>query len=217
MQRWPVSFWRRKKRETELNEEVRSHLEMAARERVEKGEEKEEAECAARREFGNVGLVKEVTRDIWGWRWLRDLADDTRYGVRMLLKNPGFTAIAVLSLALGIGANTAIFQLLNAVRLKTLPVKAPQELAEVRIADMKGARGAFNTQYPPVTNPIWEKIRERQQAFSGILAWGKREFNLSQGGEVHTAKGLWVSGDFFTVLGVQPVLRLLFTASDDTR
>src|SRR5258708_33621451 len=88
MQRWPVSFWRRKKLETELNEEVRSHLEMAARERVEKGEERKEAERAARRGFGDVGLGKEITRGVWGRRLLRDAAGDTRDGLRKLGKNP---------------------------------------------------------------------------------------------------------------------------------
>ena len=145
------------------------------------------------------------------------MISDLRFGVRMLLKNPGFTAVAVLSLALGIGANTAIFQLLDAVRLKMLPVTAPQELAEVRIADMTGARGSFNAPYNAVSNPIWEHIKDRQQGFSGIFAWGRREYNLAQGGEVRLAKALWVSGDFFHVLGVQPELGRVFSASDDTR
>jgi putative ABC transport system permease protein len=142
---------------------------------------------------------------------------DLRFGIRMLLKNKSFTAVAVLSLALGIGANTAIFQLLDAVRLRTLPVKAPQELAEVRIADMTGARGNFSSSFATVTNPIWEQIRDRQQAFSGVLAWSTDGLNLSPGGEVRSAQALWVSGGFFNVLGVQPALGRVFTAADDQR
>jgi predicted permease len=143
---------------------------------------------------------------------------DLRFGVRMLLKHRSFTAVAILSLALGIGANTAIFQLIDAVRLRTLPVKAPQELAEVRLADMKGARGGFNrSPYPAVTNPIWEQIRERQQAFSGIFAWGTDNVNLSPGGEVRSARMLYVSGDAFNTLGVHPALGRLFTTTDDQR
>src|SRR6266513_2874105 len=92
-------------------------------------------------------------------RWEDEMFQDLRYGVRMLLKHKGFTTVAILSLALGIGANTAIFQLIDAVRLRTLPVKAPQELAEVRLADMKGARGGIGRS-PSVTNPIWEQIRD---------------------------------------------------------
>jgi putative ABC transport system permease protein len=145
------------------------------------------------------------------------MINDLRFALRMLLKNPGFTAVAILSLALGIGANTAIFQLLDAVRLKMLPVTAPQELAEVRIADMNGARGSFNSSYNAVSNPIWEHIKDRQQGFSGIFAWARRDYNLAQGGEVRLAKALYVSGDFFNVLRVQPELGRVFSASDDTR
>ncbi|HZE70085.1 MAG TPA: ABC transporter permease [Pyrinomonadaceae bacterium] len=145
------------------------------------------------------------------------LWQDFRYGVRMLLKTPAFTVVAVLSLALGIGANTAIFQLLDAVRLKTLPVKDPQQLVQVEIADMTGARGSFTTNYPPVSNPIWEQIRDREQAFSGIFAWGQRTLNLAPGGEARFVKALWVSGDFFNVLSVQPELGRLLNPTDDTR
>ena len=142
---------------------------------------------------------------------------DLRFGVRMLLKNPGFTAVAVLSLALGIGANTAIFELVNAVRLKTLPVSNPQQLVNVRLTDMLAARGNKPANYPSVTNPIWEQIRDRNEAFSGLAAWGRNDFNLAQGGEMRNAKGLWVSGDFFNVLGVQPALGRLLTTADDQR
>src|SRR5256885_12064384 len=125
---WLSGLFGKRRQEKELEEEVRSHLEMAARERAERGEKEEEAEHAARREFGNVGLVKEATRDTWGWRWLRDLADDVRYGMRTLRKSPGFTAVVVLTLALGIGANTAIFTLIDAAMLKALPVPSPEQL-----------------------------------------------------------------------------------------
>ena len=145
------------------------------------------------------------------------MIQDLRFGIRMLRKNPGFTIVAVLSLALGIGANTAIFQLLDAVRMRTLPVKAPQELAEIRITDMTGARGNHSSWHPAMTNPIWEQIRNRQQAFSGLFAWGADGFNLSPGGEVRPARALWVSGDFFNVLGVAPLLGRVFTTADDQR
>ncbi|MCM3870369.1 MAG: ABC transporter permease [Pyrinomonadaceae bacterium] len=143
--------------------------------------------------------------------------NDLAFGLRMLRKNPGFTVVAVLSLALGIGANVAIFQLLDAVRLKTLPVKAPQELSEIRIADLHGARGNFSTRYAAVTNPIWEQLRDRQQGFAGLAAWGTGTFNLAQGGEARPAKALWVSGDFFNVIGVPPALGRVFSADDDKR
>jgi predicted permease len=150
-------------------------------------------------------------------RWEDEMFQDLRYGVRMLLKHKSFTAVAILSLALGIGANTAIFQLLDAVRLRMLPVKAPQELAEVRLADMKGARGGFGRP-PSVTNRIWEHIREQQEAFSSISAWGTdNNVNLAPSGEVRLARMLYVSGDFFNTLGVQSALGRLFTPADDQR
>jgi len=149
-------------------------------------------------------------------RWEDEMFQDLRFGMRMLLKHKSFTAVAILSLALGIGANTAIFQLIDAVRLRTLPVKAPQELAEVRLADMRGARGGVSER-PSVTNLIWERIRERQQAFSGISAWGTDSVNLAPGGEVRPARMLYVSGDFFNTLGVKAALGRVFTTTDDQR
>jgi putative ABC transport system permease protein len=151
------------------------------------------------------------------YRWEDAMIQDLRYAVRMLRKQKSFTVVAVLSLALGIGANTAIFQLLDAVRLRVLPVRAPQELAEVRLTTMNGTRGSKSARYPAVTNPIWEQLRDRQQAFSDLSAWSTYDFNLTQGGEVRRARGLLVSGNFFNVLGVQPLLGRVFTASDDQR
>src|SRR5688572_21549096 len=205
-----MKFWRqRKDKDAELDAEIRSHLDEAIRDRIARGESPDEARANALREFGSVGLVKEVTREMWGWAWLERLMQDLRFGLRMLRKHPGFSLVAILTLALGIGANTAIFQLIDAVRLRTLPVKAPRELAEVRLADMKGARGGM-ARSPSVTNRIWEQIRERQQAFSGVFAWFAENVNLAAGGEVRNTRMLYVSGDFFATLGVQPALGRVF-------
>jgi putative ABC transport system permease protein len=149
---------------------------------------------------------------------MNTLWQDLRYSLRLLRKNLSFTAVAILMLALGIGANTAIFQLINAVRLRTLPVKSPQELVEVRIADTTGVRGGWSSWHATATNPLWEQIRDRQQSFSDILAWGSdRWVNLASGGEARFAQTVWVSGDFFNTLGVQPILGRGFTKSDDER
>ena len=146
---------------------------------------------------------------------MRMLLKDLRYALRQLRGNPGFTAVAVLSLTFGIGANVAIFQLLDAVRLRTLPVKEPQNLAMLQLADRTGWRGGQATPYPALTNPIWERFRDTENTFSGVLAWANNDFNLAPGGEVRLAKGLFVSGDFFHVLGVQPIEGRVFTAADD--
>ena len=149
-------------------------------------------------------------------RWEDAMIQDLRFGIRMLLKNKGFTAVAILSLAFGIGANTAIFQLVNAVRLRTLPVRAPEELVEVRITDMKAARGGI-WRSPSLNYPIWEQIRDRQQAFSGVFAWGTDRVNLAPGGEVRPGRMLYVTGEFFNTLGVNASLGRVFTSTDDQR
>ncbi len=147
---------------------------------------------------------------------LENAWQDFRYGARLLRLNKSFFIVATLSLALGIGANTAIFQLLNAVRLRMLPVPRPQELAELQIAKNEHCcSGNFSDRRPNFTYAQWEQIRSHQQAFSSIFAWGDTRFNLTQGGEVRFAEGLWVSGDFFKTLGVRPLLGRLIAAEDD--
>jgi putative ABC transport system permease protein len=143
---------------------------------------------------------------------------DLRYGARLLRLNPGFAIVAILSLALGVGANTAIFQLLDAVRLRTLPVKEPDRLVEIRIADTPhGRTGAFMGRRPMLTNPLWEQIRDQQQSFSRVFAYGGDSFNLTTGGEARSAIGLWTSGDFFSTLGVPALLGRVLTPDDDRR
>src|SRR5688572_10809819 len=150
-------------------------------------------------------------------KFLESFVQDLRYGARQLRLNPSFTFVAVVSLALGIGANTAIFQLMNAVRLRTLPVEKPEELVEVRLPQGSSRSGRFTGGRSNLTNPLWEQIRDRQEAFSGAFAWCSTRFNLSTGGEARYAEGLWVSGDFFRTLGVHPQVGRLFSVEDDRR
>ena len=149
-------------------------------------------------------------------RWLEHSLQDFRYGARVLGRSPGFFAIATLSLALGIGANTAIFQLLDAVRLRLLPVPHPDQLAELQIVRNEHCcSGNFSARYSNLTYPQWEQIRAHQQAFSEIFAWSDQDFNLANGGEVRLAHGLWITGDYFKTLGVQPVAGRSIAAEDD--
>jgi predicted permease len=142
---------------------------------------------------------------------------ESRYSVRTLTKAPGFALVAVLTLALGIGANAAIFQLIDAVRLRTLPVSDPNTIAIVHLNKNHWGQGNFNGPYSEFTFPLWQQIRQRQEAFSSIAVWGSQSLNLATGGEVNNANVIWVSGDFFRVLGVQPFLgRLLSDADDQT-
>jgi putative ABC transport system permease protein len=210
-------------RDDELREELRSHLQMAVADRIARGQSSPDAETAARRELGNASQIQEATRDVWGRRWLERVAQDVRYALRVFKHNPGFAAVAIISLALGIGANTALFELVDALRLQTLPVVDPARLVEVRLADADGARGNFNSWHISVTNPIWEAIRERQEALSGVFAWGATGFDLSNSAGTraasetapHSADGLWVSGGFFDVLGIRPAAGRLLTPDDD--
>jgi putative ABC transport system permease protein len=152
-----------------------------------------------------------------GTGWGSALWKDLRYGARLLRLNPGFAAVAILSLALGIGANTAIFQLVNAIRLRSLPVQDPQGLAVVRLQDRSWASGNFTSRYSSLTNPQWEQIRDRQQGFSKMLAWSPQRLNLASGGEARYGEVIWVSGDFFNVLGVQPYVGRLLGPEDDRK
>src|SRR5258708_12858955 len=131
---------------------------------------------------------------------------DLRHALRFLRLSPGFTLVAVVTLALGIGANTAIFQLIDSIRLRTIPVKNPQELGTIRLADRHWGSGQFSSEYSQLTFAMWEQIRKRQEGFAEIAVWSDQRFNLATGGEVRNAKGIRVSGDFFHVLALYPIL-----------
>jgi putative ABC transport system permease protein len=173
----------------------------------------------ALRDLGGLTQTREATREV-RLTWLDALLDsvwqDLRHTLRLARSKPGFTSIAVLSLALGTGANTAIFQLLDAVRLRTLPVTAPEEIVEIRVNDMTHARGSWLRE-TSLTNPLWEQIQKTQDAFSGLVAWADEPFDISTAGEFRKINALWVSGEFFRVLGVQPLIGGVFSPGDDHR
>jgi predicted permease len=210
-------FFRRRYWDRERARELESYLEIETDENVARGLPPDEARAAARRKLGNDVRIREDIYLMNTIAFLDALGRDLRYGARVLRRNPGFATVAVLSLALGIGANTAIFQLLDAVRLRTLPVEDPSSLVEVRIAERKGPAGSFTGRYPLLTNPLWEGIRDQAAGFARMAAWGTTRFDLADGGEARYAEGLWVSGGFFDTLGVSPAAGRLLTAAEDRR
>ena len=210
-------YLRRRWWDEERAREIEAHLALATDENLARGMTPEAARAAALRKFGNPARVREEIYFMNSLSWPENALRDLRHGARLLRLNPGFTLVAVLSLSLGIGANAAIFQLLDALRLRSLPVAKPQELAEVRIIGQTSRTGSFNGRYPQLTYAQWEQIREHQEAFSGVLAWSAQRFNLSPGGEERYAQGMFVSGDFFRVLGVTPALGRVLNADEDRR
>src|SRR5216684_3184913 len=219
----PWTRWlRRRFWHEERSLEIESHLEMETDDNIARGMAPDAARAAARRKFGNVTRVREEIFHMNSIGFLETCWRDLRYGARLLRRSPGFAAVATLSLALGIGANTAIFQLVDALRLRSLPVSHPEELVEVGLthpnarATRAGRSGNFSGRRPMLTRPLWERIRDRQEGFAGLFAWGATGFDLAAGGEVRMVQGLYVSGNFFTVLGVSPILGRVFTERDDT-
>ncbi len=205
-----------------LNEELDSELEFHIAETADRlaagGMPEQEARREARRRLGNYSVQKERTRDMNLMGWLEASRADVFYGLRQLKLNPGFTAVAVLSLALGIGANTAIFQLLDTIRLRGLPVKDPGELVTIVRGGNPGAfftAGSYSSREEAFTYAQMEELQKDQQAFSQMLTFWPTRFNLSTAGRSRYAEGLLVSPNFLNVLGVTPIAGRSFTAEDD--
>jgi putative ABC transport system permease protein len=200
---WLSRLWRRGQLDTQLEAELRDHLQRQAADYVAAGMTEAEAQRRARLEFGGLEGVKESCRDARGTRWLESFGQDVRYGLRMLRRSPGFAAAAILSLALGIGANTAIFSVVNGMLLRTLPVQEPDRLV------------LFNGAW---SHPIWEQVQQRQsELFLGAAAFASDQFDLSSGGQAAPVLGLWASGEFFELLGVPAMLGRVFTPADNAR
>ena len=192
--------------EAELDREVHAHLGVIEDEYRAAGMSADAARRAARRALGGVAQTKEQHRDARAFRWMADLRQDLRIAFRSLARVPGFAAVVIGTLALGIGANAAMFQLLNAVRLRPLPVARPSELAVITRGPTFYASGWSSGRNEPFTFAQYDEVARHQQAFTGVLAFGTRAFNLSDGGKVRYAQGLYISPNFLEVLGVAPQL-----------
>jgi putative ABC transport system permease protein len=196
--------------ERELDEELRYHVERQTEQNIRLGMSPGEAQQAALKSFGGVEQAKERSRDARGVRWLEDLWQDLRYGARMLVKNPGFTLVAMITLALGIGANTAIFSLVEALLLRPLPYAEPDRLV---MLSEKGRNGWRNH----IPYPNFSDWRERAQSFEGMASIRNQSFNLTGVDKPVSLRGRTVNWNFFHLLGVQPQLGRLFVDEDDRR
>ena len=209
------ALFQKEKLDARMDDEMRSHIEMQTQENIETGMRPDEARYAALRQFGWVESIKEACREQRGVGWIENLDQDLRYGARMLRKNPGFTAVAVLTLALGIGANTAIFTVINSVLLRSLPVKNPGELVQVVVrSGSPGADYAFSY-------PLYEQLRDGGRTLSGLFAAGgvglKDRLVVPDAGneEAEFVRAQGVSGNFFSVLGVPAILGRTIATDDD--
>ena len=214
---------RRERQEEDLDRELRTHLDLEAEEQQEAGKSTEEARYAARRVFGNTTQVTEEVREMWGWTWLERLIQDSRFGLRQLRKSPGFTTVAILTLALGIGANTAIFTLVHAVMMKSLPVPNPSQLYSLGdtklccdttdIADLRDNFALYSY-------PLYKHVRENTPEITELAAFQSWLTNLSvhRSGFPGVAEpyfGEFVSGNYFSLFEVGAFAGRTFTPADD--
>jgi predicted permease len=218
-----------KKRErmmNDLEQDIREHIETETRDNIGRGMSLVEARYAALRKFGNVTRVTEETREVWSFVWLEQLLQDVRYAIRTLARSPGFAAIVIITLALGIGANTAIFSFIDAVILRPLPVKDPQQLVVFSWSAHERPKLKGHSGYGDCLNlardcsfsiPFFKTLRAQTNTFSGMAAFaGPLDYGLSGNGPASMAQGQYVSGDFFSTLGVNTIVGRPLGMSDDS-
>jgi len=206
---WLKRLFSRRRLYGELSEEIRGHLEEKIEELVASGMSRKEATYAARREFGNVTLIEEDSRDAWRWPSIENFFMDVRYGLRMLRKSPGFTTAAVLTIALGIGANAAIIGLVDSAFLRGLPFHEPERLVHIWVIE---ADGDLHTPTPAV----YQAVLEGSKSFEQIAAQGWADYFLDSDGSVsQNLPGLLVTPNWLPALGIQPLLGRNFREEEE--
>src|SRR5882757_7386389 len=208
---WLKQLFSRRRIYGELSEEIREHMEEKIEDLVAGGMSRREASYAARREFGNVMLVEESSRDVWRWPFIEDFLMDFRYGLRTLRKSPGFTGVVILTLALGIGANTAIFTMMNGLMLHTLPVRDPGQLVEILHHYPDEPEPGFNG----FSWDAYQIMRDRNHVLSDLIIGSLNVYVVGgQGLESQTVFGGNVGETFFESLGVRPAIGRLIGPQD---
>ena len=211
-----MAWWQMRKKDADLERELRSDLELEEEEQRESGVPPEEVRNAAMRAFGNPTLLHEQTRAVWSWNWMETLLRDLRYGLRTLWRTPGFTAMAVLVIALGIGANVALFTVVRSVLLKPLPYRDPDRL--VMMYEAEPDHPHDRPWLPADAGSFWEWQQATQSVAEMALVSPFQGYNVSSEGSKlpEVIDAAWCSGNFLSLLGVQPILGRGFTADDDS-
>ena len=211
---WPRGLFSRKRLYGDLADEMREHLEEKTEQFMREGMGREEATHAARRAFGNAVLIEERGREVWQWPRLESIWADAKFAVRQLVKSPAFTATAILTLALGIGANTGIFTLTHALLLKSLPIPEPDRLVRIAL-DIDSPNGVVSDQ--PLNAFLLQSIQRHTKTLSGLFGWSPYDFVLKEDTGSRIYSGAVVSGNTFQVLGLTPAAGRWLTPADDQR
>jgi predicted permease len=192
----------------DLDDDIREHLERETQDNIDRGMMPEDARAAAHRKFGNVGLIKEDTRAVWIPIWFDQLVQDARYALRTLRRSPGFSAVVVLTLALGIGLNTGIFGLIDALLLRSLPVRNPQQL--ITLVRIQGGQAGESFSYPQV-----RFLAEQNEIFLSLCGFSVDTFNVGPPEALESTGGAWVSASYYQTLGLVPIAGRLLAPDDD--
>ncbi len=215
---WLAEFARRvgmlfrgRKFDREMEEEMRLHLELREREHAGNGLSAAEAHMAARKHFGNALALREASHDSWGWVWLEHLLQDLRFAFRMFAKTPGFTATVVLTLALGIGANTAIFSMIDSILLRPLPIEKPSQVVVIQENLPK-----LNLFHTTISTPDFRNFSRHADLFQSTALMVRKNLNLTGEGQPQRLVAMRATRSLFPLLGIRPVLGRTFTAEEDT-
>jgi hypothetical protein len=215
---WMKQLIYRRRESSDLSMEMAEHLREKSEALMKEGISREEAEAAARRGFGNLTLLEEHGREVWQWASLEAVLRDARYALRQLRRNPGFTITVLLTLSFAIGANTAVFSMVDALLLRPLPYQQPERLASLHrhMTRSNDKAHAVDNEEDSLDGESWELVRDGVPALqAAVYSYGSSGVNLQTGNIARNVQDQRVSAGYFEVLGINPILGRTFTAEED--